>query len=217
MKSFFSANSLTRLLIITLLALTTASCGFHLRGNYMLPEGIAKLSLTSFDPYGKLTRMVKYQFKLHGIEEVKPAATVPNLNITSESTGDSTLSLYQNNGKAEYDLTLTVNYTVTIPNQGIEQFSTKVTRTFLDNPLSALAKSVERDELIDVMREQAAQQIMRKLARLTTVFNKMEEDKLNAELNQILQKQKVSIKDGSTTTITTTPAVIHKKQDHNAQ
>ncbi|KJG20230.1 lipoprotein [Photobacterium iliopiscarium] len=217
MKSFFSANSLTRLLIITLLALTTASCGFHLRGNYMLPEGIAKLSLTSFDPYGKLTRMVKYQFKLHGIEEVKPAAAVPNLNITSESTGDSTLSLYQNNGKAEYDLTLTVNYTVTIPNQGIEQFSTKVTRTFLDNPLSALAKSVERDELVDVMREQAAQQIMRKLARLTTVFNKMEEDKLNAELNQILHNQKVSIKDGSTTTITTTPAVIYKKQDHNAQ
>lgn len=217
MKSFFSANSLTRLLIITLLALTTASCGFHLRGNYMLPEGIAKLSLTSFDPYGKLTRMVKYQFKLHGIEEVKPAATVPNLNITSESTGDSTLSLYQNNGKAEYDLTLTVNYTVTIPNQGIEPFSTKVTRTFLDNPLSALAKSVERDELVDVMREQAAQQIMRKLARLTTVFNKMEEDKLNAELNQILHNQKVSIKDGSTTTITTTPAVIHKNQDHNAQ
>ncbi|WP_297485948.1 LPS assembly lipoprotein LptE [uncultured Photobacterium sp.] len=217
MKSFFSANSLTRLLIITLLALTTASCGFHLRGNYMLPEGIAKLSLTSFDPYGQLTRMVKYQFKLHGIEEVKPAATVPNLNITSESTGDSTLSLYQNNGKAEYDLTLTVNYTVTIPNQGIEQFSTKVTRTFLDNPLSALAKSVERDELVNVMREQAAQQIMRKLARLTTVFNKMEEDKLNSELNQILHNQKVSIKDGSTTTITTTPAVIYKKQDNNAQ
>ena len=106
---------------------------------------------------------------------------------------------------------------MTIPNQGIEPFSTKVTRTFLDNPLSALAKSVERDELVNVMREQAAQQIMRKLARLTTVFNKMEEDKLNAELNQILHNQKVSIKDGSTTTITTTPAVIHKNQDHNTQ
>lgn len=155
----------------------------------MLPNGIAKLSLTSFDPYSKLTRMVRYQFKLHGISEVSPAKDVPNLNINSESTGERTLSIYQNNGKAEYDLTLTVNYSVTIPNQGQQTYTTKVTRTFLDNPLTALAKSIEQDELVDVMREQAAQQIMRKLARLTSVFNKIEEDKLDSQLKEILNEE----------------------------
>ncbi|PSV40503.1 LPS assembly lipoprotein LptE [Photobacterium sp. GB-210] len=223
MKSFFSANSLTRLLIITLLALTTASCGFHLRGNYMLPDGIAKLSLTSFDPYGQLTRMVRYQFKLHGISEVAPAKNVPNLNINSESQGERTLSIYQNNGKAEYDLTLTVNYSVTIPNQGQQTYTTKVTRTFLDNPLTALAKSVEQDELVNVMREQAAQQIMRKLARLTTVFNKIEEDKLDSQLKEILNEEdkKESSDETGKTIITTLPAkqsnTVIEHDSHNAQ
>ncbi|MFA0252535.1 LPS assembly lipoprotein LptE, partial [Vibrio sp. 10N.261.45.A4] len=39
---------------------------------------------------------------------------------------------------------------------------------YLDNPLTALAKSVERDMIEDEMRKQAARQIIRQLARLRT-------------------------------------------------
>ncbi|BBC39664.1 hypothetical protein FA893_15630 [Photobacterium damselae subsp. piscicida] len=186
MTRYFSMKQASRFLMVTLLALATASCGFHLRGNYMLPEGIAKLSLTSFDPYGQLTRQVKSQFKMHGIQQVTPAKNVPNLNIVSESDGDRTLSLYQNNGRAEYELTYSVNYSVSIPNHGVENFTTRVTRTFLDNPLTALAKSVEEDELKQVMRQQAAQQIMRQLARLTVTFNKIAEEEHNDALADTL-------------------------------
>lgn len=186
MKALFSIKSTLRTLFVAVLALATASCGFHLRGNYMLPDDIAKLSLTSFDQYSKLTRLVESQFKLHGIEAVPPAATVPNLHLMGESTSDRTLSLYQNSRKAEYELTYIVRYRIVVPDKGTETYTTKVTRNFLDNPLTALAKSVERDELEDVMRKQAAQQIMRQLARLTAIFNKIEEQELEIELEEMM-------------------------------
>jgi LPS-assembly lipoprotein len=185
-KALFSIKSTLRTLFVAVLALATASCGFHLRGNYMLPDDIAKLSLTSFDQYSTLTRLVESQFKLHGIEAVPPAATVPNLHLMGESTGDRTLSLYQNSRKAEYELTYIVRYRIVVPNKSTETYTTKVTRNFLDNPLTALAKSVERDELEDVMRKQAAQQIMRQLARLTAIFNKIEEQELEVELEEMM-------------------------------
>lgn len=184
MRAFISPKSIIRTFFVVLMALATASCGFHLRGNYMLPDDIAKLSLTSFDRYGQLHRQVKSQFQLHGIEPVSPSAQVPNLHLISESTGERTLSLYQNARAAEYELTYTVRYRIVVPGKGSQSYTTRVNRTFLDNPLTALAKSVERDMIEQEMREQAAKQIMRQLARLTAVFNKMEEEELEALLEQ---------------------------------
>lgn len=182
MKAVFSLTQPIRFLLVSLLALTTASCGFHLRGNYMLPDDIAKLSLTSFDEYGQLKRHVESQFEMHGIDAVPPSETVPNLHLISESVGERTLSLYQNSRAAEYELTYTVRYSIVVPEKGTQNYTTRVNRTFLDNPLTALAKSVERDMIEDEMRQQAARQIMRQLARLTAVFNKLEEAELEAML-----------------------------------
>ncbi|KDM91206.1 LPS assembly lipoprotein LptE [Photobacterium galatheae] len=181
MSTASSLLSRFRLVIIAVLALTTTACGFHLRGNYMLPDDIARLSLTSFDQYGPLTRMVKSQFKLHGIEAVPPSAQIPNLHLLSESQGERTLSLYQNSRAAEYELTYTVNYQVVVPEKGAKRFTTKVNRSFLDNPLTALAKSVERDMLLDEMRQQAARQIMRQLARLTADLNQIDTETENVQ------------------------------------
>ncbi|MEZ8742594.1 LPS assembly lipoprotein LptE [Photobacterium swingsii] len=185
MKAFFSLKSTLRLLSVALLSLTVSACGFHLRGTYMLPDEIAKLSLTSFDQYGQLTRLVKSQFKLHGIEAVPPSATVPNLHLISESNGERTLSLYQNSRAAEYELNYSVRYSITIPNKASKTFSTKVTRTFLDNPLTALAKSVERDMIKDEMREQASRQILRQMARLTATIEALDEQELEAKLAEM--------------------------------
>ncbi|MCW8331799.1 LPS assembly lipoprotein LptE [Photobacterium sp. SDRW27] len=200
MKAFFSLKSTIRTLFVAVMALATASCGFHLRGNYMLPDDIAKLSLTSFDRYGQLTRLVESQFKMHGIESVPPSAKVPNLHLISESTGKRTLSLYQNSRAAEYELTYSVRYSIVVPDKGAQTYTTKVNRTFLDNPLTALAKSVERDMIEDEMRQQASRQIMRQLARLTAVFDKMEEEKLEAELDAMMEDSANAL---SETTVTT--------------
>ncbi|CAH8219595.1 LPS assembly lipoprotein LptE [Vibrio aestuarianus] len=154
--------------LISVLALTTllSACGFHLRGDYSVPEELHRMSLTSYDQYSTFTRMVKNQLRVTEIELVSPAKDVPNLHLLSEGVGERTLSLYQNTRAAEKELTFRASYRVTVPDVGTKVFSTSVTRSYLDNPLTALAKSVERDMIEDEMRKVAASQILRQMARL---------------------------------------------------
>ncbi|GLO61619.1 LPS-assembly lipoprotein LptE [Vibrio sp. MACH09] len=154
----------TAFLLLTVSALS--ACGFHLRGNYLVPQEISSISLTSFDQFSQLTRDVDAQLRLNDIELVPPSASIPNLHLVNESVGERTLSLYQNSKAAEIELTYTTSYRVTIPDVGSKTFTTNATRNYLDNPRAALAKSVERDLIVDEMRKQTATQIMRQLARL---------------------------------------------------
>ncbi len=151
--------------VLTLTTLLSA-CGLHLRGDYSVPEELHSMSFSSYDQYSTFTRMVKGQLRMNEINIVPAAANVPNLHLLSESIGERTLSLYQNTRAAEKELTLRTSYRVTIPNLGSRTLSTSITRSYLDNPLTALAKSVERDMLEDEMRRIAASQIIRQMARL---------------------------------------------------
>ncbi|MEZ8192575.1 LPS assembly lipoprotein LptE [Vibrio sp. 1F279] len=161
-------NSLSSLKV-TIVVLTVSllsACGFHLRGDYSVPEELNKISVTSYDQYSTFTRMMRGQLRMNDVEIVPPAENTPNLHIISEGVGERTLSLYQNTLAAEKELTLNASYRVTIPELGDKTFSTSVTRSYLDNPLTALAKSVERDMIEDEMRKLATSQILRQMARL---------------------------------------------------
>lgn len=165
MKRLLSLFSLRTTIVLTL-SLMVSACGFHLRGNYLLPEELHDISLTSFDQYSDLTRNVQKQLRMNGIRQVAPTTVTPSLDLISESLGERTLSLYQNSRAAEKELTYTVRYSVLIPEHDIKIYTTTVNRNYLDNPLTALAKSVERDMIEDEMRTQAAEQILRQMARL---------------------------------------------------
>ncbi|MFA0349329.1 LPS assembly lipoprotein LptE [Vibrio sp. 10N.222.55.C6] len=160
-----SLSSLKVTVVVLTVSLLSA-CGFHLRGDYSVPEELNKISVTSYDQYSTFTRMMKGQLRMNDVEIVLPAENTPNLHIISESVGERTLSLYQNTRAAEIELTFNASYRVTIPDLGSKTFSTSVTRSYLDNPLTALAKSVERDMIEDEMRKLATSQILRQMARL---------------------------------------------------
>lgn len=168
-------QKLTQASFIILLSSLLTACGFQLRGEYSVPEDITAISVTSFDQYGKITRLVKEQLRLSQIELVTPNQDVPNIHITSERITDRTLSLYQNTRAAEKEVVYEVNYRVTVPNLGSKDFTATMTRSYLDNPLSALAKSAERKLIEDEMREFSAQQMMRQMARLKTEIQEYEE------------------------------------------
>lgn len=148
-------------------ALSLSACGFQLRQSYNLPAEIQTLSVTSFDSYGKLLRELKFQLQQHDITLVEPSETVTNLHLSNENYSESTLSLYQNATVAQRQFAYNTNYRVTVPNKGIYNFSAAISRIYLDNPLSALSKSVEQDMLMQEMRLEATKQIMRQLAELT--------------------------------------------------
>ncbi|MDV2305828.1 LPS assembly lipoprotein LptE [Vibrio cholerae] len=167
-------NTLSPTLKWSLLVLMTSlltACGFHLRGDYDIPQELSRMSLTSYDQYSTFTRMVHRQLRLNKIDLQAPAENLPNLHLLSESTGERTLSLYQNPPlAAEIELTFVASYRVTVPELGSRTFTTSVTRSYLSNPLTALAKSVERDMIEDEMRKLAASQIVRQMARLKADF-----------------------------------------------
>ncbi|GAD80276.1 LPS-assembly lipoprotein LptE [Vibrio ezurae] len=155
-----------RLAIALLFASLLSGCGFHLRGNYLVPEEVGAMSLTSYDDFSQMTRDVKTELRNNDIELVTPAADVTNLHLLSESLSDRTLSLYQNSRAAEKEIKLVVTYRVIVPKIYSRTFTTQVSRSYLDNPLTALAKSVEQEMLENEMRKQASRQIIRQLARL---------------------------------------------------
>ncbi|MCG3736964.1 luciferase [Vibrio cincinnatiensis] len=176
MRFKFSSISTLPLLLLTTALLS--GCGFHLRGDYDIPETLSTMSLTSYDQYSTFTRMVQRQLRMNEIQLVTPSAETPNLHLMSESTSERTLSLYQNTRAAEKELTFRASYRVTIPELGVKTFSTSVTRSYLDNPLAALAKSVEREMIVDEMRKLAASQIVRQMARLKAAIQ-------NGDINDI--------------------------------
>lgn len=147
-------------------ALLLSACGYHLRGDYSVPTELNKMSVTSYDQCSVLTRDVKNQLRLNKVDLVPPAKDIPDLYIMSESTATQTLSLYQNTQTAEQQLKMTVSYQVTIPELGSKTFTTTVTRTYLENSLAALAKSVEVDMLENEMRKTAAARILTQMSRL---------------------------------------------------
>ncbi|MCG7491183.1 LPS assembly lipoprotein LptE [Vibrio sp. Of14-4] len=160
--------SFIKIVSVILSASLLSACGFHLRGDYSIPEELGTLSLTSYDQYSTFTRMMKSQLRVNEVNVVPPSENVPNLHIISEGLGERNLSLYQNTTAAEKELTFTASYRVTIPDVGDKTFSTSVSRSYLENPLTALAKSVERDMIEDEMRQFATDQIIRQMARLRT-------------------------------------------------
>ncbi|NUW68288.1 LPS assembly lipoprotein LptE [Vibrio coralliilyticus] len=174
-----------KLTSVVLAASLLSACGFHLRGDYSIPEELDTLSLTSYDQYSTFTRMMKAQLRMSEIEVVPPSDSIPNLHLLGEGVGERTLSLYQNTRTAEKELTFRASYRVTIPELGSKTFSTSVTRSYLDNPLTALAKSVERDMIEDEMRKLAATQIIRQMARL----------KADIEANELdMEEQEIQLK-----------------------
>lgn len=174
MNRLFSSPSI-RLIIVASIAVLTTACGFNFRGTYLLPDEVSRLSFTSYDSYSALTRYVRTELHMNGVDMVAPSESIPNLHLVSGSSEERTLSLYQNSRAAEYELTYTAEFRVTIPNVGSQTYSTTVNRSYLDNPLTALAKSEEKEMILDEMEKLAARQILRQMARLKAELEKEEQ------------------------------------------
>ncbi|MGP4123139.1 MAG: LPS assembly lipoprotein LptE [Sodalis sp. (in: enterobacteria)] len=174
-------------LILGLPAITAAGCGYHLRGTTaQVRTEIKTITLNSYDPYGPLTRAVRAELRLNNVALVDAAQdksmTLPSLRIVNAPESQVTASVFQDGKTAEYQMMLSVQAQVLMPSKDYYPIDVKVYRSFFDNPLTALAKDAEEDIIREELRQQAAQQLVRKLLAVHIVEDA--ESVLDAKLKQ---------------------------------
>ncbi|ACT07781.1 Rare lipoprotein B [Dickeya chrysanthemi Ech1591] len=169
-------------LVLGLVVLMTAGCGFHMRGTTQLPTQLHNLILDSGDPYGPLTRAIREQLRLNNVNIVENSTRkdLPSLRFIGGSLTRNTVSIFQDGKAAEYQLILEVKTQVLIPGDDIYPLNVTIFRSFFDNPLTALAKEAEQDIILQEMRQQAAQQLVRKLLTIKASQNTKSDQKATA-------------------------------------
>lgn len=208
-------RTMTSLLKVAVLGLAvlTAGCGFHLRGNTSVPTEFQKITFDTSDPYGPLSRSIREQLRLSGITIVDPKADdsktadatttsstsivdnsaaaakpadgsdkLPSLRIVGSGESKETVSIFKDGKTAEYQMVLNVNAQVLVRGHDLYPLTVRVYRSFFDNPLTALAKNSEQDMIRQEMRDQAAQQLVRKLLSVHAAELQNNDNRMNAEV-----------------------------------
>lgn len=149
-----------------------AGCGFKLRNDFELdskfrqlrvldagqPSQLADVLIQRLDIYYQVDVLNKTQPKLH--QEFK----VPTIIVAPERLERKLLSLFPSGQVAEYELLYFCDYQVQSAEGEIKDYTFRLSREYQDDPDQVLAKSRELELILDEMRSQAADRIIRQLS-----------------------------------------------------
>lgn len=153
-------------------AIFLTACGWQFKNSELFPEELRTLSFESRDQYSDMSRILRQQMLLSDIKIVPKAANIANLRLNATETSSRVASVFKQAREAEKILSLTVKASITMPNKNSYPLEVSVHRTFFDDSRAALAKSEEKESIMRQMYEQAARQLLIKVAGLHTELNK---------------------------------------------
>jgi LPS-assembly lipoprotein len=157
---------LPRPVIVALVALLLAGCGFHLRNAIQLPDAMGPVRVVSRDPYSPLAQSLARALERAGAVPARAGdADASTLQILSEQWGDTPLSVDSQGRSQEYTLRHAVVFvmrradgTVLVPQQVIE-----LSRDYLSIPNQSIGVDSEREILADELRREMASAVLRRI------------------------------------------------------
>ena len=158
-------KSIKTICLVGVTAFLTA-CGWHFDNGAAVPAELKTMALESSDPYSEMSMAMRKQLLSNNVNLVPAKQGVPVLRLNKQTSSDKVASVFKQGREAEKVLTLDVEASVRLGNGETYPISAKINRTFFDNSRAALAKSAERDVIWNDMREQAARQLINKMAAL---------------------------------------------------
>lgn len=158
--------SISRLFVVGILIFSLSSCGFQLRGSQQFPEHIKLVevrSLSAHDPQARALadRLPVYQLDYTRAADPTEIANTVIIELRPENLDRRLLSVFRTGQVAEYELIYRVDYRLTFPGQEPVNYVVEVLREYQDDPDQVLAKSRELDLILDEMRAEAADRIIR--------------------------------------------------------
>lgn len=149
---------------VWLLTASLSGCGFELRGTYAVPEGVSPLYVQGG---GTLARLVQQSIVSSGQElAATPSGARGVIRIHNERLSSRVLSVNKGGKEIAQELHYQVEFSASstagkepIPLQTIE-----LARTYINPDTEVLGKLLEADQLSFDLREDAAQQILQRIA-----------------------------------------------------
>lgn len=155
-------------------SLLLSACGFHLRGSgaYQLPASLSTLRVVvagSEAAHDPLKLAMEAALRAQAGVTVSEAVDTPMLVLSGERTDSQVASVSTAGKAAEYRLRYALDFEVRDAKGGalLARQSVQLLRDYTFDPLNVIAKEREERELREVMRQDAVQQVLRRLAKLT--------------------------------------------------
>ncbi|PHR66364.1 LPS assembly lipoprotein LptE [Pseudidiomarina marina] len=154
-------------LAILLIATALTGCGFQLRDNYQLPPAMQTISIEA-PAFSEFKQVLERRLNLAGAQVGASQQNGLVIEILDDTLDRRTLSLSQSGQVAEYEMIYTVYYQLIEQGEASGRQQVDVYRDYQDDPNFALAKTREREILVQEMREEAARLLLRQtIAHLT--------------------------------------------------
>ena len=148
-------------------ALLLGGCGFTLRGSADIPVALQTLQVESPNPDSEVVREVRRMLRNNRVTLTEAASeNTWRLGIGNEETSERVLSVNAAARAGEYEITMSVAAQLRRGTQTIGPETLSVSRVYLADPESAVAKNEEAQLIRTEMRRELAQQILRRLQSL---------------------------------------------------
>jgi LPS-assembly lipoprotein len=158
-------------LVLTLIVLLTASCGWQLRNAQIVPENLGSLHLASNDPHSALIIELTRSLELYGVDVVASAADASySVVIVDFRRTRRTSTINPSARVAEYQLNEDVDFLIVDSNgsQLVPLSTSSVERVYEFNEQDVLSSDNEERLVKSNMREEIVRQMLNRLRLLPT-------------------------------------------------